>query len=183
MNFYSIRGRGNPNDSGFQDYVAVLYSLAYAVRMSYKNPDPPPGYFEYTVYPLEGVWDISDEAKARVSSTLDKDTLVFQLMIRQPDFVDPVFAAHIKDQVKRKKPHDLFDKVEFITIDEGPCVQMMHLGSYDTEPASFTEMETFCTAMSLHRTSKLHREIYISDPRKVEVASMRTVLRFQTEQA
>lgn len=182
MNFFSIHGQGNPNEPGFQDYVAVLYSLSYGVRMSYKQPTPPPGYYEYTVHPLEGVWDITKEAKAKASSTLDKDTLVFQLMIRQPDFVNPVFAERIKDQVKKKKPHELLEQVEFITIDEGPCVQMMHLGSYDDEPASFTRMETFCAANSLRRKSKLHREIYLSDPRKVEAARMRTVLRFQTEQ-
>jgi hypothetical protein len=185
--FFSIHGQGNPNSSAFQEYVGVLYSLSYAVRMSYKGPEVPGGYIEYTVYPLEGVWDITEEAKASARAvgsaaargTLDKDSLVFHLMIRQPDFVAPEFARSIVETVRRKKPHPLLDSVEFGAIDEGPSVQLLHLGSYDAEPASFARMEAFCAANSLSRKSKLHREIYLSDPRRTDAAKMRTVLRFQ----
>ncbi len=186
--FFSLRGQGNPNSSAFQEYVSVLYSLSYAVRMSYKTPDVPAGYAEYTVFPLEGVWDISEEAKAKARSAgissengmLDKDSLVFHLMIRQPDFVTQEFAHLMIDRVRSKKPHALLDSVEFGEFEEGPCIQMMHLGSFDDEPASFARMEAFCAANSLRRKSKRHREIYLSDPRNTEPAKLRTVLRFQT---
>jgi hypothetical protein len=181
--FFSLRGQGNPNSSAFQEYVSVLYSLSYAVRMSYKLPDAPEGYTEYTVFPLEGVWDVSETAKAAaaadVHAALDKDQLVFRLMMRQPGFVSPEFARLMVERVSRKKPHALLDSVEFGEFEEGPCIQMMHLGSFDDEPASFERMEAFCAANSLTRKSKLHREIYLSDPRNTEPAKLRTVLRFQ----
>jgi hypothetical protein len=185
--FFSLRGQGNPNSSAFQEHVGVLYSLSYAVRMSYKTPEVPAGYVEYTVYPLEGVWDISQEAKEKAKSAghgvLDKDSLVFQLMIRQPDFVTPDFARLMVNRVHRKKPHALLDSVEFGVLAEGSCVQMMHLGSFDEEPASFERMEAFCAANSLTRKSKLHREIYLSDPRNTDPAKLRTVLRFQVDRS
>jgi len=185
--FFSIRGQGNPNGNAFQNYVGVLYSLSYAVRMSYKTPDVPDDFYEYTVYPLEGVWDVSEEAKekARAAGTttahgsLDKDSLVFHLMIRQPDFVTQEFARLMLEKVRRKKPDLLLDSVEFESIEEGSCVQMLHQGSYDTEPASFSRMEVFCSENSLVRKSKLHREVYLSDPRSADPAKLKTVLRFQ----
>jgi hypothetical protein len=187
LKFFSLRGRGNPNSIGFQDYVGVLYSLAYAVRMSYKTPDAPAGYAEYTVYPLEGVWDISEEAKAKAKESqaasaqgmLDKDQFVFKLMIRQPGFVTPEFAARMVDSVRKKKPVGLLDSVGFGAYEEGVCVQMTHVGTYDAEPASFARMEEFCAANGMARKSKVHREIYLSDPRSVDPEKLRTVLRFQ----
>jgi len=105
FSFFAIRGRGNPNGAAFQDYISVLYSLAYAVRMSYKWDEPPAGYETYAVYPLEGVWDVSDEVKAAgpgVRGPLDKDSLVFNLMIRQPEFVTPDLAARAMETVRRR---------------------------------------------------------------------------------
>ena len=87
FSFFSIAGQGDPNDKSFADYIAVLYSLSYSVKMSSKNGFAPNDYFDYTVYPLEGMWDISEEAKEINSEKLDKSSLVFNLMIRQPDFV------------------------------------------------------------------------------------------------
>jgi hypothetical protein len=193
FSFFSIRGQGNPNDSSFQDFISVLYSLSYAVRMSYKSSIAPAGYTEYTVYPLEGVWDVSEESKAKGAApggiakradtrdSLDKDLLVFQLMIRQPGFVTPEFAGQIIDTIRKKKPNPLLDFADFISLEEGSCVQMMHWGSFDDEPHSFGRMEEFCTAQGLSRKSLLHREIYLSDPRSTEAAKLRTVLRFQVD--
>ncbi len=99
--FFTIEGKGNPNDDYFSEYIRVLYSLSYAVKMSPKKGLEPKGYFDYTVYPLEGVWDINEEAKKKFYGKFDKNDLVFKLMIRQPNFVDKQFAIMILER-KRK---------------------------------------------------------------------------------
>ncbi len=182
FNFFSINGQGNPNDPAFAEYIGVLYSLSYAIRMSHKGDHAPEGYFEYTVYPLEGVWDITDEAKKVYDGSLDKDSLVFTLMIRQPDFVTAAYAAETISRVQAMKPHDLLSEVEFGSIEEGVSVQMMHLGSFDNEPESFRKMEAFATEQGLRRKSLIHREIYLSDVRRVAPEKLKTVLRFGVEE-
>ena len=179
MNFFSIRGEGNPNHPAFAEYIAVLYSLSYAVKMSPKSGRAPVGYYEYSVYPLEGVWDITEDAKQKPMETLDKDALVFNLMIRQPDFVTNAYASDVIEQVKKKKPHSLLDKVRFETIEEENCVQLLHLGSYDNEAQSFATMEAFAESEGLVRKYKTHREIYLSDARKTVTEKLKTILRFQ----
>jgi len=111
--------------------------------------------------------------------TLDKDALVFNLMIRQPDFVTNAYASDVIEQVKKKKPHSLLDKVRFETIDEENCVQLLHLGSYDNEAQSFATMEAFAESEGLVRKYKTHREIYLSDARKTVTEKLKTILRFQ----
>ena len=177
--FFTIKGKGNPNNSFFGKCIGALYSLSYSIRMSYKSGFEPDNFFEYTVYPLEGVWDISEEAKQNYTGVLDKDSLVFNLMIRQPDFVTKAFAQEAFEITMKKKPNELLKKVQFTDIKEGKCVQMMHFGSYDNEPETFNRMESFCKENNLKRKSKQHREIYISDPRKVKPEKLKTVLRFQ----
>ena len=179
--FFMIEGEGNPNDDFFGEYISVLYSLSYAIRMSLKAGFAPPNYFEYTVYPLEGVWDISDEAKKNYTGQLDKNSLIFNLMIRQPDFVTKEFFQEALERTKKKKPHELLDKVKLANIEEGKCVQMMHLGSYDNESESFKQMEEFCKENNLHRESKQHREIYLTDAKKVSPEKLKTVLRFKVK--
>jgi hypothetical protein len=179
--FFTIEGKGNPNDDFFAEYIGALYSLAYAVRMSPKAGIAPENYFEYTVYPLEGVWDISEEAKKNFTGQLDKDTLIFNLMIRQPDFVTDEYALEIIERTKKKKPHVLLDNVKFEKIQDGDCIQMMHLGNYDNEPESFKQMEQFCKENNLTRESKQHREIYLSDVRKASPEKLKTVLRFKVK--
>lgn len=179
--FFTIRGNGNPNDEFFGEYIQVLYALSYAVRMSPKNGKTPVGYFDYTVFPLEGVWDILDEAKLNFRGKIDKNTLVFNLMIRQPDFVTEEFTNEIIGFTKSKKKLALLDQVKFESIEEGMCVQMMHNGLYDNEPESFQQMEEFAKETGNSRISKLHREIYLSDPRKTAPEKMKTVLRFQVQ--
>lgn len=179
--FFLIEGKGNPNDDFFAEYVGVLYSLSYGVKMSPKKGIEPKGYFEYSVYPLEGIWDISEDAKKSFDGKINKDDLVFKLMIRQPDFVDSNFALQILEQTKKKKPHDLLEQVRFEEITEGPCIQMLHLGSYDNEPESFRIMEEFADQGNYRRQTKIHREIYLSDARKVSPDKLKTVLRFSIE--
>lgn len=176
--YFTIRGQGNPNDPAFVEYITVLYKLSYGVRMSYKWDVPPVGYYDYTVYPLEGVWGIADLAQYEQEG-LNKDNLAFHLMIRQPDFVDAELAERIMARIKKKKAHPLLDQVQFEIITEGPCVQMLHIGSYDDEPASFAKMEQYCTENHYNRLSKEHREIYLSDPRKTVPEKMKTTLRFR----
>ncbi len=181
FNFFTIEGKGNPNDKFFAEYIGVLYSLSYAIKMSPKQGVAPDGYFEYTVFPLEGVWDINEEAKANYTGTLDKNSLVFRLMIHQPGFVTADYAKEAIERTKKKKPHDLLTNVKFESIEEGLCVQMLHTGSYDSEPESFKKMEEFVHAKNLKRVSLIHREIYLSDARKVAPEKLRTVLRFQVK--
>ncbi|MCK5082074.1 MAG: GyrI-like domain-containing protein [Candidatus Omnitrophica bacterium] len=179
--FFMIEGQGNPNDSFFGEFIGVLYALSYAIRMSYKAGWEPNNFYQYTVYPLEGVWDISEEAKKNYTGVFDKNSLVFNLMIRQPDFVTSEFAQDAQERTKKKKPHKLLDKVKFTGLKEGKCIQMMHSGSYDNELETFKIMEEFCKENNLVRESKIHREIYISDPRKVRPEKLKTVLRFKVK--
>jgi hypothetical protein len=181
FNFFSVTGQGDPNKKPFADNIGILYSLAYAVKMSPKNGFAPGGYFDYTVYPLEGVWDLTEEAKKIQSHVLDKSSLIYNLMIRQPDFVTPDYALEIIERTKKKKPHPLLENVVFERIEESYCVQMMHVGSYDDEPATFSEMEEFCKQSKLTRLSMQHREIYLSDFRKVSPDKLKTVLRFKVD--
>lgn len=181
LNFFTIRGKGNPNNDAFGEYISVLYTLSYAVRMSPKSGNAPTGYYEYTVYPLEGVWDFTEKGRQTSKEFIDKDEFLFHLMIRQPDFVSEEYAKIIIEKTASKKPHPLISEVKFETINEGKCVQMMHIGKYDDEPASFEKMENFAEANNLTRTSLTHREIYISDPRRVNPEKKKTVLRFQVK--
>jgi len=181
FNFYSIQGKGNPNDSFFAEYIGVLYALSYAVKMSPRGGTAPGNYYDYTVYPLEGVWDIDAYAKAAFNGVIDKNRLVFNLMIRQPGFVTPEYALETIEKTKLKKPHELLEKVKFETIEDGDCVHMLHLGSYDSEPESFAKMERFAREQHLRRLSRQHREIYLTDARRTSPEKQKTVLRFQVE--
>lgn len=174
--FFMIKGKGNPNDEHFSEEVGVLYSLSYAVKMMPKSGITPEGYFDYTVFPLEGVWDISDKGKQQ--NDIDKNELIYTIMIRQPDFVTKEIAMKAIEIVKRKKPHPLLEHVTFNSIEDGLCVQMLHNGSYDDEPNSFAMMKKYCEENNLKRISKVHREIYISDARKTEKSKLKTVLRY-----
>jgi len=182
FNFYTIEGAGNPNDDDFAEHVSVLFSLSYAIKMGLKSGEVvPKNYTDYAVYPLEGVWDINEEAKLKINGKLDKNALVYKLMIRQPSFITADFAAENIKLTKKKKPHGLLDQVKFETIEEGSCVQMLHMGSFDNEPQSFKLMEQFAEEQQLKRKSLTHREIYLSDARKTIPERLRTILRFQVE--
>ncbi len=140
--FITLSGRGNPNNDFFSEYIGVLYSVAYAIKMNIKKlKNPSKDYCDWTVYPLEGVWDIAENAKKYTDGTLNKDDLVFDVIIRQPDFVSLDFFHQMIELTKAKKPHALLDKVKFKKITEGKCIQMLHIGSYDDEPHSFQQME------------------------------------------
>jgi hypothetical protein len=177
MKYFMLDGKGDPNSNEFSEAIGVLYSLSYAIKMMPKKGITPQGYFEYTVFPLEGIWDLADEAKGL--EKLDKDSLIYTIMIRQPDFVTKELAQEVIENTKQKKPHPLLDKVRFATLEEGKCVQMLHVGPYENEPCSFAKMEEFCVANNLMRISKTHKEIYLSDARKTTPEKLKTVLRIQ----
>lgn len=181
MQFFTIEGRGNPNTSiEFKENIEVLYSLSYAVRMMPKQGKTPDGYYEYTVFPLEGHWDLDEVG--RKLDYLDKDHFVYKLMIRQPDFVTEELFQYAVNLVKEKKPKLKIDAVKFENIREGLCVQAMHHGSFDTEPETFELMEQFCSDNNLKRIEKTHREIYITDARRTPPERAKTVLRFKVNQ-
>jgi hypothetical protein len=179
--YYTIEGAGNPNDDFFGAYIQVLYALSYAIKMSPKKKAEPAGYFDYTVYPLEGIWDLSPEGIKNYNGKINKEHLVFKLMIRQPDFVDNQYALHMLATIQKEKPNNLFEKVKFEEISDGLCVQMLHIGSYDSEPESFRQMQDFATRQNYARKYMWHREIYLSDARKVAPENLKTVLRFVVE--
>lgn len=180
LNFLTLKGEGNPNDKHFEDYISALYSVSYAIKMNLKKEKHPlQGYQDYTVYPLEGVWDLNAEARKKYDGKINKDDLVFKLMIRQPDFVDEAYVKNQIELTKVKKPQVLLEKLQFETITEGSCVQMLHVGPYDNEPASFAQMEAYAKQEKRVRISKKHREIYLSDFRKTTPEKLKTVLRFK----
>lgn len=173
--FFTLTGNGNPNDQPFGDKVGALFSLSWAVRMMPKQGFTPEGYAEYTVYPLEGIWAAGQDSGAH---GLNKDALVYTIMVRQPDFVNEEVFARALAITKQKKPSPFLDDVQLVEMEDGLCVQMMHLGSYDDEPASFALMTQFLSDSHLERTAESHREIYISDSRKALPEKMKTVLRY-----
>ena len=182
LKYFCIEGKGNPNSDFFPLYIEALYTISYAIRMSYRKGLAPEDYFEYTVYPLEGVWDITEEAKKHFDGSINKDDLVFKLMIRQPDFVTNTFAMQMLEWVKKNKNNQLLNKLSFETITEGKCIQMLHHGSYDDEPKSFKLMEEFAIEENLIRKSKVHREIYLTDARKTAPEKLKTILRFKVHE-
>lgn len=180
--FFMVSGKGNPNDNEeFSEKIGALYSLSYAIRMMPKNGFTPEGYFEYTVYPLEGVWDLTEEG--RKMDTLHKNELVYTIMIRQPDFVNEDIVKRAFEVAKKKNTNQYLDDVVFDSMEDGLCVQMMHVGSYDDEKQSFDLMKDFIAEKNIERESLIHREIYISDFRKVEKEKLKTVLRFKIKQS
>ena len=176
--FFTIKGRGNPNSEEFAKKIEVLYMLSYAVRMMHKTEFIPEGYFEYTVYPLEGVWDLSE--KGRDLDTLDKDELIYTIMIRQPEFVTQDVVDRAFDIARSKKKGNIYlEDAEFISMEDGLSVQMLHIGSYDTEAETFAKMKEYINENNLEIKTLVHREIYLSDVRKVEEEKLKTVLRYR----
>lgn len=174
MPYFTVSGSGNPNGSEFAKATEALFSLSYAVKMSYKSSEVPKGYYEYTVFPLEGKWDLLDLSKPAT----DKNNLRYTLMIRQPEFLTEALFKEFLESTRKKKSNPYLDQVSFVEMADGLSCQMMHLGSFDEEPASFAMMESFCKENGYVRLEKTHKEIYLSDPRKTASSKLRTVLRF-----
>ena len=178
MNYIAIRGKGNPNEENgdYQNTLGLLYGIAYTIKMSYKGDHKIDGFFEYVVPPLEGLW--WQDGKDGIDYD-HKEQLNFISIIRLPDFVTKVdFEWAIAEATKKKKQD--FSRVEFLTYDEGLCVQCMHTGSYDDEPATVELMHKFAedNGYKLDITdTRYHHEIYLSDPRKCIADKLKTIIR------
>lgn len=176
--FAMVDGSGDPNGQEFALAVEALYSLSYAVKMSYKRDDAPAGYEPYTVYPLEGVWDLVDRSKP----ASDKQNLKYTVMIRQPDFLTPKLFRGFLEWTLGRKDNPYLERIRFESMTDGPSCQALHLGPFEDEAVTFDRMAAFCESVGVERVSRLHREIYLSDPRRTEPAKLKTVLRFQINQ-
>ena len=177
MNFFVVDGAGSPDSEDFQSVVGLLYTLSYTIRMMPKSGWTPPDYQEYTVFPLEGLWRMDSDAWTP-GTELDKSKLQYRLMIRQPWFVTPEVVERARESALRKVSAELLARASFETMSDGLSVQMLHVGPYDTEPETFAAMNGFLASHGLKRTDDVHREIYLSDPRRVAPEKNRTTLRF-----
>ncbi len=178
MNYIAVRGKGNPNEENgdYKNTIPLLYGVAYTIKMSYKGTHKIDGFFEYVVPPLEGFW-WQDNIKGMDYNR--KDDLNFISIIRLPDFVTKDdFNWAIEEATKKKKID--FSRVEFLTYDEGICVQCMHIGSYDDEPTTVELMHKYIEENDYEldiTDTKYHHEIYLSDPRKGDINKLKTVIR------
>lgn len=178
MSYLAVRGRGDPNDENgeYKQSIGLLYAIAFTIKMSYKSLHKIDGYFEYVVPPLEGFWWQDGATEMDYSR---KEDLNFISVIRLPDFVTEAdFEWAIQEATEKK--HQDFSKVEFLTYDEGECVQCMHIGSYDDEPATVELMHAYMAENGYKldiQNPRYHHEIYLSDPRRCDVSKLKTVIR------
>lgn len=178
MNYIAVRGKGDPNgeDSEYKQSIGLLYGIAFTIKMSKMGSRQIQGYFDYVVPPLEGFW--WQEGIEGIDYSRKED-FQFISVIRLPDFVTKADFDWAVEEASRKKKQD-FSKVEFFTYDEGLCVQCMHIGPYDDEPATVELMHNFMKAegYTLDITDqRLHHEIYLSDARRVAPERLKTVIR------
>ena len=178
MTFIAIDGQGDPNSAdSYKTALEILYGLSYSIKMSKMSGEKPEGYFEYVVPPLEGFWWSSSGGMVDYSN---KDSFYWTSMIRQPDFVTLEVFKSAKDVLAKKKPSIDTSKARLVKITEGLCVQAMHIGSYDEEPATIAVMERYATQngylIDMNGTRR-HHEIYIGDPRKTAPEKLKTVIR------
>lgn len=179
MNYIAVRGSGNPNaeDSEYKRLIGALYAVAFTIKMSKMGTRRIDGYFDFVVPPLEGFWWQGD-ASAPINFG-DKDSFEFISCIRMPDFVTEDIFRWAVQEAESKKGLDL-SKMEFLAMDEGLCVQCLHIGPYDDEPLTVENMDGFALAEGYELDfgdGRLHHEIYLSDPRKTTPEKLRTVVR------
>ncbi|QQK08255.1 GyrI-like domain-containing protein [Miniphocaeibacter halophilus] len=180
MIFIAVDGKGNPNTSQeYKEAMEILYGLSYTIKMSKKDGTKPKDYFDYVVPPLEGLWWFDDESY-KGGTIGDKNDFLWTSLIRQPDFVTEEVFIWAKEKLQNKKPELNLSKAKYLKWKEGLCVQIMHIGSYDTEIESinkmnkYIEQEGFVTDINNNRK---HHEIYLSDPRRCKIENLKTVIR------
>ena len=183
-NYIAVRGKGDPNEENgaYQQAIKVLYAVAYTLKMSYKTDYKIEGFFEYVVPPLEGFWwqDNTDGA-----DYTDKSAFNWISVIRLPDFITKADFEWAVETATKKKKTDC-SSAEFLTIDEGLCVQIMHIGSYDDEPTTVALMDEYLEQNGFVNDIneiRLHHEIYLSDPRKTVPEKWKTVIRHPIKKA
>ena len=178
MNYIAVRGKGDPNDENgeYKAAIGLLYGIAFTIKMSRKGDHQIEGYFNYVVPPLEGFWWM--EGKVGIDYA-HKEDFHWISVIRLPDFVtEDDFRWAVNEATKKKKQD--FSKATFLTVEEGLCVQCMHIGSYDDEPATVAMMHEFMEQQGYEidiTDKRLHHEIYLSDARKVAPEKLKTVIR------
>ena len=184
MNYITIKGEGRPGDMLFTECVQALYSIAYGVKMALKNKNIFEDYTDFTVFPLEGFWDLTDKGRELYKNGVPvielKEHMAYKMMLRQPDFVSKDYVEFIQQSVYNKKKNEKVLEVVFETIDEGFVCQMIHVGSYDSEPTLFDLMESYCNELGLTILSKTHKEIYLTQPND-DPSKMKTTLRFKVK--
>ena len=178
MNFLAVRGRGDPNEEGgaYRQALGMLYAVAFTIKMSRLGKHKPEGCFDYVVPPLEGLW--WQEGVHGVDYTRKADFRWISL-IRLPEFVTkPVFDRAVREATEKKQRD--FSRVEFFSWDEGLCVQCMHIGPYDDEPATVAAMEEYARGQGYgpdFSQGRFHHEIYLSDVRRCQSGKLKTVIR------
>ena len=178
MNYIAVKGCGDPNkeDGEYKNSISILYALAFTIKMSKLTDYRIEGYFDYVVPPLEGFWWQQEVMQIDYSR---KDAFQWISVIRLPDFVSEKDFNWAKQQVKTKKGIDC-SNAQFLTIEEGLCVQIMHIGSYDDEPETITLMDKFIKEngyINDFSNTRMHHEIYLSDARRVAPEKLKTVIR------
>lgn len=178
MNYLAVRGKGDPNveNGEYKQSIGLLYGIAFTIKMSKLGDRRIEGYFDFVVPPLEGLWwqDGADEL-----DYTRKDKMNFISMIRLPDFVSKADFDWAIAEATRKKAQD-FSKVEFLTYEEGECVQCLHVGSYDDEPVTVAKMHDYMEQQGYEldiQNPRYHHEIYLSDPRRADATRLKTVIR------
>lgn len=179
MNYIAVRGSGDPNkeDGEYKESIGLLYAIAFTIKMSDKVGHKIDGYFSYVVPPLEGFW--WQEGSNGTINYKKKEAMQFISLIRLPDFVTEEDFLWARNEATKKKGKD-FSKVKFLTYEEGICVQCMHIGSYDEEPKTIKLMHEYLEALNYEvdiTKKRYHHEIYLSDPRRVSVDKLKTVVR------
>lgn len=178
MNFLAVRGKGDPNQENgeYQTAMSLLYGLAFTIKMSKLGDHQIEGYFDYVVPPLEGFWW---QEGSKVLDYANKETFQWVSLIRLPDFVTRADFDWAVAEATRKKKTD-FSRAEFLTYHEGLCVQCMHIGPYDDEPATIALMDAYIRENGYETDiteKRFHHEIYLSDARRVAPEKRKTVLR------
>ncbi len=176
--FILVKGKGNPNEVDFSNRISALYSLAYAIKMLFKNAmknKTDNEITDFTVYPLEGLWEKVNGAE------LDKNKLEYTLMIKQPDFITQEIFTKALENIKKKKPNALYDEMSFREIEEGKSIQILHVGSYDDEPKSFEQLNELARKLDLRRIGDFHKEIYLSNKNRTSKEKQKTILRYSVK--
>ena len=207
MTFVAVAGCGDPNEEGgaYKQALELLYAFSYAVKMSKMGDWQPEGYFDFVVPPLEGFWWNNESGAFDGTGIADKSSLMWISLIRQPDFVNPEVFEHVCSLVIDKKPEletaIRLGSLRLVRFSEGPCAQVMHVGSYDDEPATIAELEEFIASQGLRLDiaegnkpspqeiletfdcggaipqTRLHHEIYLGDPRRTKPENLKTIIR------
>lgn len=174
--YIMIKGEGNPNEIDFSNRVSALYSLAYGIKMLFKNMKKEElEYSDFTVFPLEGIWEKSDDEE------FDKSKLKYTIMIKQPYFITKEIFELAFEKVKKKKPNELYDEISFDCIENKKAIQILHIGSFDTEIESFEKLDNFANEMNLERSEKLHTEIYLNNKNRTAEDKLKTILRYNVK--